>query len=308
MSYTLTRQIKKLNLFSFITPILKTTLKTMSMPIEDIVLTRFLYSKEEVKQSLFLGLINRSVKEALYWAYELYYSGFEKEVFQYVFSIYLTIYQDDNPSLRKWIKDMYKEWKQGTEEEKDFVLGSIIQTLVGRTYNLTMFIKRYFGVTVFQVLTPVTSLTPVTPVLTPIKKKKLNIRLTNGDVEKYKEKQDYSIKTTTKQLFQTIGLPDRLGPLSQNQILYYAAKSPIWEDRLLASVMNEQMDTILKDDDKQEIVFLDPDQEHAFYQKYDLTLPYPDPHLGDESQYGLKDFCANYGLTIPTKKLQKGAK
>jgi len=302
MSYTLTRQIKKLNLFFFHTTYIKNNFKTMSMPIEDIVLTRFLYSKEEVKQSLFLGLINRSEKEALYWAYELYYSGFEKEVFQYVFSIYLTIYQDDNPSLRKWIKDMYKEWKQGTEEEKeekDFVLGSIIQTLVGRTYNLTMFIKRYFGVTVLQVLTPV---------LTPIKKKKLVIRLTNGDVEKYKEKQDYSIKTTTKQLFQTIGLPDRLRPLSQNQILYYAAKSPIWEDRILASVMNEQMDTILKDDDKQEIVFLDPGQEHVFYQKYDLTLPYPDPHLGVESQYGLKDFCANYGLTIPTKKIQKGAK
>ena len=42
--------------------------------------TRYLYQMLEVKQSLFLALIDHNPEEALYWLYEQYYSGFEKEI------------------------------------------------------------------------------------------------------------------------------------------------------------------------------------------------------------------------------------
>ena len=51
-------------------------------------LTRYLYSRIEVKQSLFVSLLQRDVEQALFWGYELYYSGFQEETFEFVLDIY----------------------------------------------------------------------------------------------------------------------------------------------------------------------------------------------------------------------------
>ena len=42
------------------------------------ILTRFLYIKDEVELSLVSALLKkRNVQECYYWAFELYYSGFD---------------------------------------------------------------------------------------------------------------------------------------------------------------------------------------------------------------------------------------
>ena len=49
--------------------------------------TRYLYPKIYVKISLLISLLNHNYDESLFWTYELYYSGFEDEIFDYIFKI-----------------------------------------------------------------------------------------------------------------------------------------------------------------------------------------------------------------------------
>ena len=59
-----------------------------------VILTRYLYNKTEVKQCLFLSLLEHNMDEALFWGYELYYSWFEEEAFEFITLILNTIYKD----------------------------------------------------------------------------------------------------------------------------------------------------------------------------------------------------------------------
>ena len=50
------------------------------------ILTRYLYFKDDVLCSLFFSILNKEKDEALFWAYELYYSGYEEETVEYLLS------------------------------------------------------------------------------------------------------------------------------------------------------------------------------------------------------------------------------
>ena len=56
-----------------------------NIEFETLVYTRYLYAVLEVKQSLLIALLEKQLDEALFWAYELYYSGFTHNVYSYVF-------------------------------------------------------------------------------------------------------------------------------------------------------------------------------------------------------------------------------
>jgi hypothetical protein len=45
-----------------------------------VVLTRYLYNKSEVEISFTKSLFDRKPDDALFWGYELYYSGFTDDV------------------------------------------------------------------------------------------------------------------------------------------------------------------------------------------------------------------------------------
>ena len=45
----------------------------------DLVFTRYLYVKDEVRISLLVSILNKS-DDAIFWAYELFYSGFKTEL------------------------------------------------------------------------------------------------------------------------------------------------------------------------------------------------------------------------------------
>ena len=117
------------------------------MPITDdqkyylTTLTRYLYSRIEVKQSLFISLLQRDVSQALFWGYELYYSGFQEETFDFIKDIYQEIYEKLNPDLQTIILNMLNEWNDCDSNEKDCKLGSIIYTLSQREYDMVAFAK-----------------------------------------------------------------------------------------------------------------------------------------------------------------------
>jgi hypothetical protein len=62
-----------------------------------VVLTRYLYNKSEVEISFTKSLFDRKPDDALFWGYELYYSGFTDEVFEIVLRIYTAYYKDNHP-------------------------------------------------------------------------------------------------------------------------------------------------------------------------------------------------------------------
>jgi len=68
----------------------------------EIQFTRYLYEKEEVKLSLILCILNKK-EEAIFWAYELYYSGFKTELINLFWTMYYDFYYTSNPSFEKYL-------------------------------------------------------------------------------------------------------------------------------------------------------------------------------------------------------------
>ena len=76
----------------------------------EMILTRFLYSKDEVELSLMMALLkNEDLRIIYYWAYELYYSGFD--IFELVLKIYLDFYYEKQPYLLTYILKKQQLWK-----------------------------------------------------------------------------------------------------------------------------------------------------------------------------------------------------
>ena len=60
-----------------------------------IVLSRYLYSIIDVKQSLFLSILEHNIEQAMFWGYELYFSGLQEETFDYLLDISRILFQID---------------------------------------------------------------------------------------------------------------------------------------------------------------------------------------------------------------------
>jgi len=107
-----------------------------------IIFTRYLYVKDEVKLSLITSLLDKKEK-ALFWAYELYYSGFEIELFNHLWKIYFDFYYTLNPSFYDYFVKKQKEWKKMTKgPEKDKIIKMIVSDLIMRPYNLDTLLLR----------------------------------------------------------------------------------------------------------------------------------------------------------------------
>ena len=105
---------------------------------QSIIFTRYLYLKDEVLKTLIISLINDK-ENALYWAYELYYSGFEEELFENLWKIYFDFYYTLNPGFQDYFVKKYKEWKTFRDDK---IIALIINNLLIRSHNLDIFMLR----------------------------------------------------------------------------------------------------------------------------------------------------------------------
>lgn len=109
----------------------------------NIIFTRYLYIKDEVRKSLFIDMILKNEEKSLFWAYELYYSGFKKELINLLWTIYYDIYYTLNPSFYKYFIQQHKAWLKHDESiEKDAIIENIISNLLRCPFNLDVFILR----------------------------------------------------------------------------------------------------------------------------------------------------------------------
>jgi hypothetical protein len=98
-----------------------------------VILTRYLYIKQEVLASLALSLIESNFEEALFWAYELYHSGFQEECIEFIPAVYREWYADKNPKLGKFLLSQHKKW---ILEKEDSVIGTMIRNLMNREFSI----------------------------------------------------------------------------------------------------------------------------------------------------------------------------
>jgi len=100
-----------------------------------IIFTRYLYIKDEVEIALLLSILNKK-DESIFWGYELYYSGFEQELFDLLWKIYYGFFATLNPSFEAYFLKKEKEWKK----KKDHILVStLIQDLLIRSFTCDIF-------------------------------------------------------------------------------------------------------------------------------------------------------------------------
>jgi hypothetical protein len=89
------------------------------------ILTRYLYDKAKVEETLYHAILQRDYQQSAFWAYELYFSGFEKEVVDQLHHIYHTRFEKNRPKL-----GIYIQKKQAELEGKPELIATIIKNLM----------------------------------------------------------------------------------------------------------------------------------------------------------------------------------
>uniref|UniRef100_A0A6C0ER36 Uncharacterized protein n=1 Tax=viral metagenome TaxID=1070528 RepID=A0A6C0ER36_9ZZZZ len=104
--------------------------------------TRYLYEKTEVKIALIISLLNRK-EECLFWAYELFHSGFLLELIELFWNIYYDFYASLNPTFEKYLTNKIQLLINNTKK-KDKVVAIIVNNFMIRPYTLDVFFMRQF--------------------------------------------------------------------------------------------------------------------------------------------------------------------
>jgi hypothetical protein len=271
-------------------------------------LTRYLYSRIEVKQSLFISLLQKDVSQSLFWGYELYYSGFQAETFDFVNDIYQEIYEKLNPDLKAFIDRMVSEWNDCDNNEKDCNLGSIIYSLALRDYDIVAFTKTKLSYNITNDNTDVkdTPLCVCTMLPEHIEKYKTHVLSKENGEKAYKVLstiQLYPIIKDHNNLFDT-QMPEDFKNIYHASLetwLFYAARSPVWLQRI-----EEHNGTI--DNENMKVVFEDDEDEVKFCELWDYEqaeLPSNIHELslgtGTEKQLTMKQFCKKHKYTVVSK-------
>ena len=113
---------------------------SLKLPKCDIIFTRYLYIKDEVLIALLLSILNKS-DNALFWAYELFHSGFYKGLFDFIWKIYYDFFATLNPSYEDYLLITQQEFLKLNDHT---IIGSIINDLIIRNFNTDIFTMRIY--------------------------------------------------------------------------------------------------------------------------------------------------------------------
>jgi hypothetical protein len=118
----------------------KDDILTLQLPGSDLVFTQYLYIKEEVCLALLVSILNKS-NDAIFWAYELYYSGFKYELLNLIWRIYYDFFATLNPAYESYLLKKHKELLSD-DQENERIISSIINDLLFRPFNSDVFMLR----------------------------------------------------------------------------------------------------------------------------------------------------------------------
>jgi hypothetical protein len=109
--------------------------------------TRYLYEKEEVKIVLLTSILNKNLEESLFWAYELFYSGFTDELTELFWKMYYDFYATLNPSFEKFLlthlSSSFKNDDKGEKTVACIVNNFIVHPHTTDVFILQQIVKQY---------------------------------------------------------------------------------------------------------------------------------------------------------------------
>jgi hypothetical protein len=114
---------------------------TIKLPGTELIFTQYIYIKEEVRIALLVSILNKS-NDAIFWAYELYYSGFKDELLNLIWKIYYDFFATLNPAYESYLIKKHKEVLLDIEQTQSRIISSIIQDLLFRPFNSDVFMLR----------------------------------------------------------------------------------------------------------------------------------------------------------------------
>jgi hypothetical protein len=277
--------------------------------LTDFGFTRYLYIIDDVKSSLVLALLERQRDEALFWDYELYFSGFKEDVFCMLEQMVEMIYAPFNPYLPIFLQRKKQDW----EKTKQYcILGTFIYNMVYRPYDISGFVKIFCKDTpLIQYINDNCIETSCELRSPEFYNSKIYIILEQKDVVKYLTIHNAKPRTLLKQVIKypirknTLAIFDHEhGALTHQQIqekywyhwLYYSKLSPIWSERI--EKHNGNLDHI-----KGSIEFKTDDDFEEFHKKYNYEPDEQPKYIqdmmigtGNEEQLNWKEFYNMYSL------------
>lgn len=202
------------------------------------ILTRYLFWKADVVDALEAAMRLKS-NDAFFWAYELYYSGFEKETFDLLVRIYHTYFAPLNPTMITFLNKKAREGLKTTQDPKTVAV--VVKNLLtrpttadskkGRNIYVLVEDQDWIPYQTVQLSKPYKTLAQIAALSPPLKK----------NPERPADTKEYL-----------------------DHWLYYASFSPCWKERI-----DRFRGTV--DRDKKRVVFpddQDQDQEELFYALY----------------------------------------
>jgi hypothetical protein len=219
------------------------------------ILTRYLYPKNNVEYSLIIALLQENREQAKFWAYELYFSGFKQQVLWGLLLIFEEYFVD---STRKTKISNYLQKKIDEPSRKDSIVATVVENIIRCQINVEKITQHLPD---FQWGACSRNNTSPTRLLFVVHQ--------DADIQSYKNRPLISTKSwklPSKLCKYTClrepGSPE-LNIRDYDEWLFQAAGSPLWKSRI-------QKYYGIVDYEQKTVMFSDEDKEEAFYNLYDL--------------------------------------
>ena len=253
--------------------------------------------------TLLISILEKDYDQCLFWASELYFSGYEKETIEYIYSIYSELFYSNNPRLKRIMETALKRYDKGIH-----IAASMLLNLTSkmRIFTLNDFIAK----------------NKEPEEISNAKEKETKIMIFSDILEankynnfvqqtKYrfilKEACKYQVKREWVDVFECA-----YRDMNSNEVyktitsnwLYYASYSPIWKERI------EQHHGII-DEKNEKIYFENDDWFEKFHELYEYELDEQDKDVQSKifgssilKKFNMNDLYKKYEPGIKIKKIK----
>ena len=274
---------------------------------ESVTLTRYLYIKEDVLMSLLISILEKDYDQSLFWTSELYFSGYEQEVVEYIYAIYKNLFYSNNPKLKRVMDIGLQRFDKGIHIATTMILNL---TSNARKFTLHDFmLKNTEPEVIPNAKEKETNLIIFSNV---VESNKYNLyvdenshtRLILKNACKYQVRKEWVdvFECSTHKMSQI----DVYYMITRNW-LYYASSTPLWNERI------EQYHGTI-DECGKKIHFENEDDFEEFYEKYEYDLDEQDMHIQTKifgpsilKKFNINDLYKKYepGIKIKKRKLKR---
>lgn len=267
------------------------------------ILTRYLYIKEDVYISLVISVFEKDYDQSLFWASELCFSGFQKETIEFIYAIYTTYFESNNPKLKNIMDVGLLRYDAGIH-----IAATMLLNLTSKRRNFTLqdFVMKN------EKQEPIENAKE--------KETKIIIFSDIQEATKYENYLDNNVLSrevlrkaclykSCKHLSDVFNCSYKV--MEQQDLyrehvynwLYYASFSPIWEQRI------EEYNGVI-DDEKKTVSFSDENMEE-FYELYGYDVDEQSKEVQDKmmhtslvKQFTNHDLLQKYEKNRKMKKLK----